>query len=402
MKKICYFECFAGASGDMLLAALLGTFTDYEKIKDYLIGELDKIADIKGTYKLNFSKVLKNGISAYDVDVQLLQHEHHHRGLAEITRIINSSAGEEKAKNLSIAIFTNLAKAEAKVHDIDIEKIHFHEVGAIDAIIDIVGFSILFASLNIDKVIVSSVNVGSGFVKAAHGVLPVPAPATLELINSASWSIDNSINIESESLTPTGAAILTTIKDSFGTFPAFSKINSVSYGAGKRDFKNIANVLRLTTGEINDNVNLNDRIIIIETNIDDMQPEFYNYIFDKLFQSGALDVYLTPIIMKKTRPANILTVLCTQEDKENLKKIILQETTTFGIRSYSAERTVLNREFKKIFLENLGEINLKIAKDLSGKILSIKPEYEDCAKIAKEKNIPLKEIYNLLVSTYRI
>jgi len=397
MKKICYFECFSGASGDMLLGVLLGAGID----KRWFLNELDKIDDIQGCFEIKISDMVKKGISAVDADVILTHHEHHHRGLNDIIKIINSSDIDSKAKDLSVRIFTTLAKAEAKVHNQDINSIHFHEVGAIDAIVDIVGFSILFTSLNIDKVIVSPVNVGSGFVNAAHGVLPVPAPATLEILKESGWPVDNSVKIEGESLTPTGAAILATIKSEFGSFPMLDQIISVSYGAGKKNFENIANVIRLTLGEIAESNLLDiDSVYITEANIDDMQPEFYDYVISKLFDNGALDVYLTPIIMKKTRPACKISVICNEKNKSLMEKIIFEETSSIGIRSYKTQRSLLKREFVKVKLEGLGEVSIKIAKDNNDKILSVKPEYDDCAKLAIINNIPVKNIYDLVLKNF--
>ncbi|OGI20339.1 MAG: TIGR00299 family protein [Candidatus Melainabacteria bacterium RIFOXYA12_FULL_32_12] len=397
MKRTCYFECLAGASGDMLLGALLGAGVD----QDWFIGELKKLKDIADSFEIKISNVVKKGIAATDVEVELIHHEHHHRGLNDIVKIINSSEIDEKAKDLAIKIFTNLGKAETKVHGTDINKIHFHEVGAIDSIVDIVGFSILFSRLNIDKVVVGPVNTGSGYVKCAHGVMPVPAPATLEIITSKEWPVDNSIRVETELLTPTGAAILTTIKTEFGSFPSFSKINTISYGAGKKEVPQLANVVRFTLGESDEQQN-SDETWVIETNIDDMQPEFYDFIFEKLMSLGAFDVFLIPVIMKKNRPANVLTVLCPVGIKEKVEKIIFEETTTFGVRSYRVNRTILNREFKKITLDNLGDIAVKIGRDNSGKILSVKPEYDDCVKVAKENNIPLKDVYNLVLKKVNV
>ncbi|MFH0702789.1 MAG: nickel pincer cofactor biosynthesis protein LarC [bacterium] len=387
MEKVCYFECFSGASGDMLLGALLGTGINQE----WFLNELDKINAIKGFFNIEISNLLKKNIAATNIEIKLThQEEHHHRGLNHIKNIINLSNIDTKAKELAIRIFTTLAEAEAKVHNTDINNVHFHEVGAIDAIVDIVGFSILFIKLNIDKVIVSPINTGTGFVKSAHGLLPVPAPATLEIIKTFNLPINNLININSELLTPTGAAILATIKNDFGYFPGFEQIDSVSYGAGKNDFEQIANVVRLTIGKLN---RQKLDTWLLETNIDDMQPEFYDFIFEKLFQAGAFEVFLTPIIMKKNRPANILTVICSEEIKNNIEKIIFEETSTFGIRSRELSRTVLNKKLKKINIENLGEVTVKIGYDDAGKILSAKPEYKDCAKLAKKHNIPIKQVY---------
>lgn len=393
MKKVCYFECFAGASGDMLLGALLDTGVD----ADWFLQELDKLTEIKNRFEVKISRILKKGISATNVDV-IAGHEHHHRGLREITDIINSSQIDNKAKLLALKIFTNLAIAEAKVHDTDINKIHFHEVGAIDSIVDIVGFSILFTKLDINKVIVSPVNTGTGFVKCAHGTLPVPAPATLEIINSAKWPVNNSTVIESEALTPTGAAILTTIKDEYGQFPSFNSVESIAYGSGNKDFSAIANVIRLTIGTIQEDENKNEQVTVLETNIDDMQPEFYEYLTEKLLNNGALDVFLNPIIMKKSRPAVLLNAICEDKDVSKLEKIIFEETTTLGIRKYKTQRTLLSRKIQLVDLENLGEVSVKISKDSEGNILTAKPEFEDCKNIAEKHNLPLKKVYEMVLS----
>ncbi len=390
MKKIAFFECFAGASGDMILGALLGLGID----QDWFFNELKKIKQLNNQYKIKVSSVLKKGINATDANVELEKHEHHHRGLSSIVSIIDSSGISIEAKVLAKKIFTNLAKAEAHIHQKSLDEIHFHEVGAIDAIVDIVSFSILFTSLNIDKVYVSPVNTGSGVVKCAHGTMPIPAPATLYLINQAGWPIDNQCLEQTELLTPTGAAILTTICDEFITYPSFSKTSKVAYGAGKKDLKDLPNVLRLTVGDMAGNDNLQDNILILETNIDDMQPELYENVMNKLYDNNALEVYIIPVIMKKSRPACVLKVICEEKNKNILEDIIFKETTTFGIRSYSINRSILNREIIKVNIENLGEVSIKIGKNQKGQIIRAKPEYEECLKLAK--NISLKKVYRII------
>ncbi len=390
MKKVAFFECFAGASGDMILGALL----DLDIDQDWFFKELKKIKEINNQYKIKISNTLKKGIKATDASVELEKHEHHHRGLNCIVNIIDSSEISVGAKNLAKKIFTNLAKAEAHIHQKSLDEIHFHEVGAIDAIVDIVGFSILYTSLSIDKVYISPVNTGSGLVKCAHGTIPVPAPATLYLINQSHWPIDNQGIEKAELLTPTGAAILTTICDEFITYPKLSKINKVAYGAGKKDLENLPNVLRLTIGEAEENTNYQDNILVLETNIDDMQPELYENVLNKLYENNALEAYIIPVIMKKSRPACVLKVICKQKYKNNLENIIFKETTSFGIRSYSIDRSTLDREIVTANIENLGEIRIKIGKNNQGKIITAKPEYEDCLKLAQNKS--LKGIYCII------
>lgn len=391
MGKILYIECYSGASGDMLMGALLGLFQD----KSFFIDELNKLDKIKNDFQLKISQLMKNSISATDVEVMLTRHEHHHRGLEDIKNIILSSNIESGAKETAINIFTRLAIAEAKVHNTDINSIHFHEVGAIDAIVDITGFSILLNKLDVDKIIFSPVSTGSGTVKCAHGIMPVPAPATLEIIKDAKMPVINNIKAESELLTPTGAAIIATVNNGFSDLPPFKTIEAVSYGSGKRNFKEFSNIVRAVLGYEVNNISEQD-IWLIETNIDDMQPEIYDYIFEKLFSSGALDVFITPIIMKKTRPACILSVLCEDKNMQTIQEIIFAETTSFGIRSQKVHRSVLNREMKTLNIQELGQLKIKEGRDCSGRLMSMKPEYEDCARIAKERNIPLKEVYRII------
>ena len=391
MGKILYIECYSGASGDMLMGALLGLFQD----KSFFIDELNKLDKIKNDFQLKISQLMKNSISATDVEVMLTRHEHNHRGLEDIKNIILSSNIESGAKETAINIFTRLAIAEAKVHNTDINSIHFHEVGAIDAIVDITGFSILLNKLDVDKIIFSPVSTGSGTVKCAHGIMPVPAPATLEIIKDAKMPVINNIKAESELLTPTGAAIIATVNNGFSDLPPFKTIEAVSYGSGKRNFKEFSNIVRAVLGYEVNNISEQD-IWLIETNIDDMQPEIYDYIFEKLFSSGALDVFITPIIMKKTRPACILSVLCEDKNMQTIQEIIFAETTSFGIRSQKVHRSVLNREMKTLNIQELGQLKIKEGRDCSGRLMSMKPEYEDCARIAKERNIPLKEVYRII------
>ncbi len=396
MTKTAYFECFSGASGDMLLGALWGAVEN----KKYLHAELDKIKDVKNHFSVELRLVKRLGMTANFADVKVLKEDHHHRTYKDIKNIINASEINLDAKELALKIFHNLALAEAKVHGCGIDEVHFHEVGAVDSIIDIVGFSVLFSALDIEKTIVSPVNTGCGLIKCDHGTMPVPAPATLELLNMFKWPVKNIPTVETELLTPTGAAILGTIADEFGYVENLENIEIISCGAGSKDLKEISNVVRFTlANDINNSVN-NKYVYIIQCNVDDMSPETYGYIFDKLFETGALDVYLTPVIMKKNRPGNILNVMCNENKIPEIEQVIFDETTTFGIRRYKTERTVLSTEFKTIELSGLGKVKIKIGKDTNGKIVKIKPEYEDCLKIAQDYNIPLRDVINLAVEAY--
>lgn len=393
MKKVCYFECMSGASGDMLLASMIGAGAD----KADFISELSKLSSLNGDYNIKFSKVIKNGILSDNVEVIIPQKDHHHRNLNDITTIVNDSTLDQSVKNLAVKIFTRLAIAESKVHGVSLEEVHFHEVGAIDSIIDIVGFSILYNKLLPDKVYISPVNVGYGVVKAAHGIIPIPAPATLELLQMSKWPINTFNNVEGELLTPTGAAILSEIKTEFVNFPSFNYIESISYGAGKRDIDKFSNVIRLTVGQIN-SISHNDHSILIEANIDDMNPEYYSYIIDKLFDIGVYDAFIQPIIMKKTRPACILSVICNPKDRGQVESLIFEETTTLGIRSSNLDRTLLEREVEELFIDDLGKVKIKIGKTSTGKVVSVKPEYEDCCRLAKINQISIKSVENIIKS----
>ncbi len=399
MAKTAYFECFSGASGDMLLGALWGAIEN----KEHLRAELDKINDVKNHFSIELRQVKKLGITANFADVKIKEethHHHNHRTYKDIKNIINFSKIDTKAKELSLKIFHNLALAEAKVHGCTTDEVHFHEVGAVDSIVDIVGFSILFSSLDIERTIVSPVNTGCGVIKCDHGTMPVPAPATLELVSMLNIPVMNTPKVQTELLTPTGAAILGTVADEFKNIETLENIEKISYGAGSKDLKEISNVVRFTlANDINNSVN-NKYVYIIQCNIDDMSPETYGYIFDKLFETGALDVYLTPIIMKKNRPGNILSVICSEDKIPELEQIIFDETTTFGIRRYKTERTVLSTEFKTVELKGLGKIRVKIGRDSNGNIIKNKPEYEDCLKIAQQYNIPLRDVINLAIEVF--
>ena len=383
--KVAYFDCFSGISGDMILGALIDLGMDINFLKK----ELKKIKIDE--YTIQAKKILKKKNKAVKIDVITKSEENKSRALSDIIQLIGNSRLDEDVKEKSRKIFYRLGKAESKIHGVSINKIHFHEVGAVDAIIDIVGAVIGIKKLKIEKIYSSSLNVGKGFIKSEHGLLPIPAPATAELLKGI--PVYNN-KIEKELVTPTGAAIITTLADGFDDMPEI-KIENIGYGAGTFDLEQ-PNVLRIFLGKIEDNKI--DIINIIETNIDDMSPEYYDAIMEKLFENNALDVYLTNILMKKNRPTVKLTVLSEVKDTENLSRIILEETSTFGVRIYKANRKKIEREFRKIKTK-YGIVKIKLGK-LNGKIIKKYPEYEDCKRIAKREKIPIRKVYEEVIKKY--
>lgn len=336
-------------------------------------------------YEIVLEDVVKNGIKSKHLDVKLLDEKQPHRHLHHIEEIIAKGQLPKEVKDLALKIFRKLAQAEAKVHGTSLEKVHFHEVGAVDAIIDIVGAAWGIYKLNITKVYSSPLNVGHGTVKCAHGLMPIPAPATAELLTQA---VTYSNQVKGELVTPTGAAIITTLTNYFGQQPLL-KVEKIGYGAGTWDLE-IPNVLRITLGQ-EVGSSQKDQAMIIETNIDDMNPEFYDYLMEKLFSAGAVDVFYTPIQMKKNRPGTLVSVTSNLTDHSPIIEVLLQETTTLGLRLYPVERIKLVREYKKVNTP-WGEVSAKIGK-MGEKIVNVKPEYEDCKNIAKETGLPLKDVW---------
>ncbi len=409
MMKILYYDCFSGISGDMNLAAML----NLEVPEDYLIDELKKLK-LEG-YHIATSEASRKGIFGTMVDVAPLasvaplvpdplgsgtkgggdddhhhhHHHHEHRGLLEIENIINSSELNDNVKKLSLDIFKEVAKAEAKVHNKPLYEVHFHEVGAVDSIIDTVGAAICLDYLKVDKVMCSKIELGGGFVNCAHGLIPVPAPAVVEILKDVPVT---SGAVQFETTTPTGAAILKATVDEFTDRKDF-KIQKVAYGIGHRDTE-IPNVLRLILAEDSDAQNTSDKekAYMVECNIDDMNAEMYDYIIEKLFNIGASDAFLTPIIMKKGRPAVKINALTKGENLEAVKAFILKETSTLGIRYYEVEKTMLNRDFTKLETK-YGLVTIKNGY-YEGKKIKSKPEYSECKKIAVENGIALKEVYD--------
>ncbi|AKN31671.1 hypothetical protein Ccar_12700 [Clostridium carboxidivorans P7] len=423
--KILYYDCFCGISGDMNLAALI----DLGVPKEYLIQELSKL-NLDSEYEIKVEGSVKLGITGTRVDVILKNsthssdqalhvehnhehshhhsdndqhcsennhnhehsheehvhnHEHHHRNLKDIEKIINSGDLNDKVKKLSLDMFMKVAEAEAKVHGKDIYEVHFHEVGAIDSIVDIVGAAICLDYLKVDKIIASPVQVGGGFVKCAHGLMPVPAPATVEILKNVPINVGI---VQFETTTPTGAAILAANACEFTTNIDFS-IKKIAYGIGHRDLE-IPNVLRVYLGEKESTEEIEEQYIL-ETNIDDMNPELYGYVEEKLFEAGALDVFKTPIFMKKGRPGTKLSVLVSEKSEKDVLGVVFEETTSIGVRKFKVEKIMLNREFSKVKTE-YGDITIKKAY-YKGKLVKYKAEYEECKAIAKEKNISINKVY---------
>src|SRR5487761_403356 len=388
--NLAYFDCFSGISGDMVLGALVDAGVDMRALE----AELRKL-NLDG-WKISAEKVQRGAIRATKVNVESQEH-HHHRHLSGILKMIDGAALAPRAADRARQIFQRLGEAEAKVHNIAIEKVHFHEVGAIDSIVDIVGAAIGFELLGIDNFACSSMDVGAGRVKTEHGLLPVPAPATAELLRGAPTF---SSGIEKELVTPTGAAIATTLSTQYGAMPAMT-LKAIGYGAGSADLPQQPNVLRLMIGEMigerpgeSADANARERgdapIAVIEANLDDMSPQIYGYFAEQALAAGALDIFSTAVQMKKNRPGQLVTVLCEPSNRDRLINLFFCETTTIGIRTYEARRQTLARE--SVAVETpLGTIRMKVSRR-NGTILNAAPEYEDCQRIAAQMGVPLKQV----------
>jgi pyridinium-3,5-bisthiocarboxylic acid mononucleotide nickel chelatase len=433
--RIGYLDCFSGISGDMFLGALLDAGLP-ARVLEETVAELNRTAALNVRFEI--SRVGRSGISATKVDVwaggekdqpriehqrskphrhghthenaheavlghehrhapgagtAVLEHPHTHRGLREIREIIRGASVSSAAKEKALAMFEALGAAEAKIHNTDIEAIHFHEVGAADAIVDIVCAAVGSEALAVDEWICSPLNVGSGTVQCAHGEFPVPAPATAELLKNVPIF---SSGINAELVTPTGAAIVSVLAKRFGPLPQL-KASSIGYGAGTRDFEGPANVLRVLIG---DSVSAEESstlpgiteetIAVIEANVDDLSPQVLGYTLERLLAEGALDVFYTPVQMKKSRPGMLLTVLANTSDAERLSQILFSETTTLGLRVRREKRLVLARRWETVATP-WGDIRIKIAGP-DGAETNHAPEYEDCRRIAQEHQIPLKSV----------
>jgi uncharacterized protein (TIGR00299 family) protein len=433
--RIAYLECFSGMSGDMFLGALVDAGVPARVLEE-------TVAALGVGAKLEISRVVRSGISATKVDVyvdgekdlpreeywgrQRREHEHSHehhghshsgpgessragapaphslsehgRGLGEIREIISAAAIPEGAKKTAIAIFEALGRAEAKIHNTSIERVHFHEVGAVDAMVDIVCAAVGAEALGVDEIICSPLNVGGGMVKCAHGTFPVPAPATVELLGDAPVY---SSGIQAELVTPTGAAIVKTLASRFAAFPEM-KIEKSGYGAGSRDFPGHPNVVRLTVGEAASTAlaakTASATITVLEANLDDLNPQVFGYVMDRLLEEGALDAFGMPVQMKKNRPGTLLTVLCKPEDSSKLTHLIFTETTTLGVRRRDEMRQTLARRWENVGTR-WGEVRIKIA-SMNGTVTNYAPEYEDCRRIAAEHHVPLKTVMGEAVEAY--
>jgi uncharacterized protein (TIGR00299 family) protein len=374
-----YFDCFAGASGDMILGAMVAAGVDGDVLREQL-----SQLNVPG-FSVEFERVDRSGLSATYARVETTD-EHKHRHLSDIKKIIEDSGVSESAKALAIKIFTRLAEAEARVHNEPVDHVHFHEVGALDAIVDIVGASICFDLLRIERFVCSPLHAGSGMIQMAHGRFPVPPPAVAELLKGVPFY---STDIQGELLTPTGAAIITTVCREFGPIPRMTT-DATGYGAGTRQYENFPNVLRVLVGDTEADVSLSERLWMIETNIDDMSPQLIGHVMDRAFELGALDCYFTPVQMKKNRPGVLLSVLCAREDKEPLMKLLFTETTTLGVRSYEVERRALRRSVVRVETA-YGPIDVKVA-HLNGNVVNKMPEFEQVRAAAMKAGIPLKVV----------
>ena len=401
--KTLYLEAFAGISGNMLLGALISLGVPF----DYLKKELGKLN--LGAYELICEKVQKVGIKATYFNVNLEaeehhvhgahehEHEHMHRHYADIVHILEHSAIDKTLQQRALAVFKNLALAESKVHGISVEEVHFHEVGAIDTIIDIVGSLLALDYLKVEQVLFSDITTGKGFVKCAHGLMPVPAPATAELLKTL---VHHQGDIDRELTTPTGAALALSLGRQCVEMPQGFQGAQIGYGAGTWDLA-IPNVLRATLGEVLDSnkAGAEETLHVLSCNIDNMDPQIYPYVMEKALQKGALDAWVAPLVMKKGRPGQMLSVLTRAEHVSALKILLFQETTTLGIRDAAVERTALERNFVTVTTA-WGKINIKEAL-LNGKVIKASPEYEDCKAIALQEGLPLQQVLQTAMLEYK-
>jgi uncharacterized protein (TIGR00299 family) protein len=391
--KVAYFDCFSGISGDMILGALVDAGLDPEQLRS----ELAKLS-LPGL-DVTFAPANKQGIAATRAEVTVGEdavedHQHlildshaHgvHRHLSGILNTIRSSGIDETAKESAQAIFKRLAEAEAHVHGVPPEQVHLHEVGAADAIADIVGAVVGLSLLGVEEIYSSPLRFGTGYVQCAHGRYPVPVPGVLALCKDVPAE---QTGVNAELVTPTGAAIITTLCRGYGMAPPM-RLSSVGYGAGRRDLEEMPNLLRIRLGDVSEEVS-RDRVTLIEANIDDMNPEVYGYLMELLLERGALDVYLTPVHMKKGRPGNVVSVLARDDRVDDLAATMLAETTTLGIRHHSVDRLKLERTITTVETR-FGKVRLKTC-EYNG-VRRAAPEYEDCARLAREHEVPIQSIY---------
>jgi hypothetical protein len=380
--KIAYFDCFSGISGDMTLGALVDAGCNLAEMESQL-----RRLPVTG-WKISSEKVVRRGFRATQVKVESSDAQRH-RSLSEILQLIARAGLPAAVGERASRIFQRLGEAEALVHGMPVEKVHFHEVGAVDSIVDIVGAAAGFEQLGIEEFFCSALNVGGGRVQTQHGSLPVPAPATAELLRGAPTY---STGIQRELVTPTGAAIVATVTSRFGPQPQMT-VAAVGLGAGSAELAEQPNVLRLFIGEAaarRDDAGLEEDIAVLEANLDDMSPQIYGFFAERALQAGALDVFSVPVQMKKNRPGQLITVLCNPADQEKFSDLLFRETTTLGVRQSIVKRRTLQRESLTV-QTSLGSIRMKVAR-LHGHILNFAPEYEDCQKVAAERGVPLKRV----------
>ena len=378
--KIAYFDCFSGVSGDMLLGAMIDAGLSEAELKEIL-----SALHLPG-FDLSARKVIKNGISATKVDVAVMD-EVTERRLPEILEVVEKSELPQGIKERAIAIVKKLGEVEAKIHGTSSDKVHLHELGGLDTIVDVVGALAGLEALGVDQVYASPLPLGRGFARGAHGQLPLPAPATAALLEGIPV-VGSDLDVEL--VTPTGAAVLAAIVAAFGPIPAM-RLAATGYGAGDRDLP-IPNVLRLLLGEqVAPGAGAVETLVVLETNLDDLNPEIYDYVMERLFEAGALDVTFSPLQMKKNRPGTLLSVLCQPSDETALVEILFAETSTLGVRDYQVKRTALAREVKTVETP-YGLVRVKIATWGTGQV-KFTPEYADCRKLAEERRVPLREVY---------
>ncbi|MGB9664502.1 MAG: nickel pincer cofactor biosynthesis protein LarC [Ignavibacteria bacterium] len=405
--KVAFLDTFSGLSGDMMIGALISAGLPFE----YLKSELEKLN--LSEYELSISTVTKKSITAKKFDVIILSedrhqhknehhhnkksevnhlskthHHHHHESktYSDIVELIESSSLNMNVKKISKKIFTTIGEAEAKIHNVKLEEVHFHEIGAIDSIVDIVGCAIGLDYFNIEKVYTSVVPLGRGFVDTQHGRMPIPAPATIEILKDYPVTFTD---LPFELTTPTGAGIIKSLSSGLMNDKKV-KISNIGYGAGSKDIPQLPNLFRILIGEFVESYSTDDSYIV-ETNIDDMNPEFYPFVIEKLLEAGAYDAYLIPVIMKKGRPGIVLSTLCEVSKLDEVLKIIYRETTTLGIRIIKIDRRKLNRD-TEIVDTKFGKVKVKVV--LTENRKKYLPEFEECKRISIEKNIPIAEVYN--------
>ena len=391
--RVLYFDCFAGASGDMICGALIDAGADVNELQAQLAS-----LGLSG-YRINVERVKRSGIAATKFNVAVDEASQPHRHLKDISEIINRSTLSDLTRRRALRAFELLADAEAHVHATTRDRIHFHEVGAVDSIIDTVGAMIGFELLGVERFFASALRVGHGTVKAAHGLMPVPAPATAELLRDIPVYAGD---LEGEFVTPTGAAIIASLCEAFGPLPEM-KITKTGYGAGTRNPQGFPNALRVMLGEPagegRSSARLEEPLVVIETNIDDMNPQAFGFVMDRAFALGALDVFLTATQMKKSRPGVMLTILCEPVARETIMEMLLRETTTLGVRYYEARRRVLARTLETVETR-YGQVRVKVARD-GERTLHFQPEYEDCALRARQLGVPVIEVQSAASAAYR-